>query len=633
MRGAGRDRPRVDGRSRLGTGRGQASLAAGAPVTQAERDSIASRQERHRGLTYLRIRVHELARQLGVSSARVLTRLSELGEPARSASSTLESATAARVKESFGQYDSAALAGSTTPRQSTWNAGAVKPPTHPDTINNLRQLKQSFPVVADHQETLAALGSHFFYSVTGRVPGADSCGYALLRFSGAIESAFGLTREVLFFYSPHRDLQIRTFKAAKQALASLPREVTPDMMFLWSPDTRLREKLDDWSSGNFLAIPLVLPDDGDPIAFISLLRDYVFSRDLFYETTPVQGDRFFGRRRLLQSLRDDIRNQRVAGVFGLRKSGKTSVLSELAQTLSSPRTLFILRDLESLPSPPADPVPDLLQDLIGDLTTELRQHGLRTQKLTNLPPDPSPSEFKRGFQAVLRKLAEDDIKIVLMLDEIEYLTPSDRIDIYEGEMTSVAQLLGTLRSLVQENSNFTFLLSGLTSAIIESGRLYGRPNPLFSWAKANFLAPFERHEADDLARSVGQKMGISIDEGALDALFEATGGHAFLYRHLASNVVNELPVDVFHREIKKPLVLRTINSWRRQAAGNMREMLDHIKRYYPDESYLLEILRDEPESFALFAEDAPLALGHLISLGLVEQVDNAYELTPVLQLL
>jgi hypothetical protein len=200
-------------------------------------------------------------------------------------------------------------------------------------------------------------------------------------------------------------------------------------------------------------------------------------------------------------------------------------------------------------------------------------------------------------------------------------------------MASVAQFLSALRSLVQENENFTFLLSGLTSAIIESGRLYGRPNPLFSWAKANFLAPFERHEADDLARSLGQKMGISIDGGALDALFEATGGHAFLYRHLASNVVDELPVEVFHREIKKPLVLRTVSSWRRKIAGNMQEMLDHVKRYYPDESYLLEILMEEPESFGLFAEEAPLALEHLINLGLVREIDNSYELTPVLQLL
>ncbi len=581
----------------------------------------------------MRVRVYELAKSLNVSPQAVLKRLDDFGVSARSVSSLVDNATAARVKESFGYSEAAAEAGATTPRQPTWNAGAVKPSSHPDTLSNLQRLKREFPVVRNHQEILARLGSQFVYSATRRVPKFEDCGFALVRFSGAIENAFGLTREVLFFYSPHNDLQIRTFRAAKQALIGLEREVTPDMMFIWSPDIRLREKLDDWSSGNFLAIPLVLSGDGDPIAFIKLLRNYVFSRDLFYETTPVQGDRFFGRRRLLQTLRDDIGNQRVSGLFGLRKAGKTSVLSELAQSLTGPETIFILRDLESLPSPPDDPVPILLQELTDDLLSQLRERKLSTQNLLKLAENPGIAEFKRAFQATLRKLANGDITVVLMLDEIEYLTPSDRIDVSEGDMTSVAQLLGALRSLVQENGNFTFLLSGLTSAIIESGRLYGRPNPLFSWAKANFLAPFERHEADDLARSVGQKMGIAIDGGALDALFEATGGHAFLYRHLASTVVKELPVDTFHREIKKPLVLRSINTWRRQIAGNMREMLDHVKRYYPDEAYLLEILMEEPESFTVVAEDAPLALGHLISLGLVQEVDNSYELTPVLQLL
>lgn len=578
-------------------------------------------------------RVYELARELGVTSATVLDRLAEMGVQVQSASSLVESAIAARVKESFGQVDAAAKAGSTTPRQASWNAGPVKPPTHPDTLSNLRRLKQAFPVVEDHQQMLVRLGSQFVYSLYGRVPKFEDCGYALVRFSGAIESAFGFTREVFFFYSPHRDLQIRTFRAAKQALVDLRRrEVTPDAMFLWSPDERLREKLDDWPK-EVMAIPLVLPDDGDPLSFIKLVRDYIFERDLFYETTPVQGTRFFGRRTLLQSLRDDIRNQRVSGLFGLRKAGKTSVLSELSQSLTSPRTIFVLRDLESLPSPPEDPVPILLQDLTDDLKAEIEQRGKDISELAKLIGSPSISDFKRSFQATLRKLDEDGITVVLMLDEIEYLTPSDRIDINEGDMTSVAQFLGMLRSLVQENPNFTFLLSGLTSAIIEDGRLYGRPNPLFSWAKANFLSPFERHEADDLARSVSQKMGISIDAGALDALFEATGGHAFLYRHLAATVSNNLPKDVFHREIKRSLVLRTLSSWRMQVAGNMREMLDHVKRYYPDEAYLLEILKTEPGEFAVVAEDAPLALGHLINLGLVQHVDNSYELTPVLQLL
>lgn len=484
--------------------------------------------------------------------------------------------------------------------------------------------------MAEHQESLAGLGSQVVYS-SCRAPGLEECGFALVRFSGAIESAFGFTREVMFFYSPYRDLQIRTFRAAKTVLNEIDREVTPDTIFLHAPDPRLKEKLDDWSGG-MLAIPLSMSDG--PLSFISLLRDYIFSRDLFYETTPVQGDRFFGRRQLLQSFRDDVRKQRVAGLFGLRKSGKTSVLSELASNLRSPDRIVILRDLESLPSPPADPVPDLVRELVGDLLDELRTRSRRTLDLANLGDEPTLNQLKTALQSTLRRLAKDGIDLTLLLDEIEYLTPADRIDIAEGELVSIAQLLGVLRSLVQENENFTFIVSGLTSAIIESGRLYGRPNPLFSWAKAYFLSPFERHEADNLAVSVGQKMGITIDDGALSALFEASGGHAFLYRHLASKVVaDELPLDVFHRRMTRPDVLRATQEWRLQVAGNMREMIDHLKRYYPDEAYLLDVLMTEPESFRYIADAEPAALGHLIGLGLVIPEGGEYELTPVLHLL
>jgi hypothetical protein len=66
--------------------------------------------------------------------------------------------------------------------------------------------------------------------------GLQRCRLALVRFSGAVEAAFGLTREVMFFYSPYPDLQIREFEAAKNAIKMLRRDVTPDVIFVWSPD-------------------------------------------------------------------------------------------------------------------------------------------------------------------------------------------------------------------------------------------------------------------------------------------------------------------------------------------------------------------------------------------------------------
>jgi len=577
------------------------------------------------------LRVHELAKQLGVTSSELLARLSDLGEFAKSATTPLSEVVVERVRHAYGDVGDR-LRGETSSRVLGWNAGAVRAPSHEDVLRNVARLRRDFPIASSHQRALEGLGSQIFFAGPCKVAGFEDSYVALVRFSGAIEAAFGLTREVLFFYSRHRDLQIRTFKAARQSLASLPREVTPDVMFFWAPDPRLREKLDDWSTGGFLTVPLVLDTPEDPVGFVSLLRDYIYSRDLFYETTPVRGERFFGRRQLLQALRDDVHNQRVTGLYGLRKAGKTSVLSQLAATLESDTTVVVLRDLESLPSPPDDPIPELLSDLRNDILEKLRTRNIRTKELADID-DLTMSEFKRALQRILRKSSDSGFRMVLMLDEIEYLTPSDRIDIAEGDMAPIAQFLGILRSLVQENSNFTFLMSGLTSAITESGRLYGRPNPLFSWAKASFVSPFERHEADELALSVGRRMGIDIKTGALEALYEATGGHAFLYRHLASNVVQRLPIDVFHRRMDRSDVLRALHDWRLVIAGHMQEMLDHVRRYYPDEAFLLDILDSDPTEFESFAQEIPLALGHLLNLGLIERTDGHFELTPVLQLL
>lgn len=465
------------------------------------------------------------------------------------------------------------------------------------------------------------------------VSGLQNRSLALVRFSGAIEAAFGLTREVMFFYSPYPDLQIRELKAAKDAIKRLHRDVTPDLVFLSSPDPRARQKLDDWSTGGFLAIPLSTVDPTDPVSLVALLRDYIYARDLFYESTPVRGDRFFGRRQLMQALRDDVSNQRVAGLFGLRKAGKTSVLTQLADDVSTSTRLVVLRDLESLPSPPIDPIPSLIKDLRDDFKEKLGQRRMSSKSLSALESSADSSDFRRAMQGVLRQLAKSDTSLVLMLDEIEYLTPSDRIDISEGEMTSISQFLGALRSLVQENDNFTFILSGLTSAIVENGRLFGRPNPLFSWAKTHFLAPFDRTEADELATSVGSRMGIQIDDGALQAFFEATGGHAFLYRNLASSVVQELPVDVFQRRISRSDVLYALDDWKRTVAGNISEMISHVRRYYPVEAIMLDLLFEAPADFGDIAKEQPLELQHLLSLGLVEKSESGYQPTTVLSLL
>uniref|UniRef100_UPI0021F32F0D translation initiation factor IF-2 N-terminal domain-containing protein n=1 Tax=Mycolicibacterium psychrotolerans TaxID=216929 RepID=UPI0021F32F0D len=67
-------------------------------------------------------RVHELAKELGVTSKQVLARLSEQGEFVKSASSTVEAPVARRLRESFGGSKPAA-----EPVSSGGNGSSAKP--------------------------------------------------------------------------------------------------------------------------------------------------------------------------------------------------------------------------------------------------------------------------------------------------------------------------------------------------------------------------------------------------------------------------------------------------------------------------------------------------------------------------
>lgn len=600
----------------------------------------------------VKIRVHELARELGVESKVVLERLRELGEFVRSASSTLESPVEEKVRASFGArtprstpqpsparrehsapYIDSPTFDPTAPsaRQHGWRSGAVPQPQHPDLLANIRRVIQRFPIFREHMDALRSLGSQVVFAGTCKQEGFKDCVVVHIRFSGAIEAGFGFTREVMLFYSPHADMQVRTFEAAARELTNADRFVTPDIFFMWSPDLRLQIKLKDWSRPSKLAIPFQI-DDEDELSLIKLLRNYIYARDLFYLTTPVHGASFFGRRTLLQSLRDDVMSQRVTGVFGLRKSGKTSILMQLKQELHEDHVVTILMDLEAFPSPPEDPTADIVSDLRRRLIDELKSRRLRTQELSQLPVRPSILELKNALQTILKYLWKDGYRMLLLLDEIEYLTPTDRVDIAEGDMPKIAQLLSALRSIVQESENFTFVLSGLTSAIVEAGRLYGRPNPLFSWAKAVYVKPLKREEADELASTVGGKMGIQIEPGALEALHEASGGHAYLYRNLSSAVVKHLPTDVFQRTMVRAAVLTELSDWKSQVQGNIEEIVQHVKRYYPTEAVMLELLMDSPEDFEELAPTEHVAVRRLQDLGLVQKGGMGYEVSVLLEL-
>jgi hypothetical protein len=494
---------------------------------------------------------------------------------------------------------------------------------------HIRALERRYPVTEQHRAAFRELGSEFTYAKEH-----GDLGVVLLRLSPSLEQMFGFTREILVFYSPYEDLQGRTFselrRLTRRGGLDIERELTPDTAFLWAPDPRLSDKVDEWSSSDFTVIPLALREHDDERSeadrLLSIVSRRVFTRDLFEETGSVSGNKFFGRQRLLQALEEDIVQGRSFALFGLRKTGKTSVMRQLLKRIEARNpstTVTLVRDLETLPSPTRGAADDLLRDLREELRTVLQQRGLRNLELADLRDGFSVSDFRRAMVRLIRKIGEPDLRIVVALDEVEYLCPPDLVGQRLPEAEATAQLLGALRAMQQETDQLAFVFSGVTSGIVERATLFGRPNPLLAWSKPYFLGPFDEEETRDLLVSVGERMGVTWTNGGINTLRRESGGHAYLTRSLASAVVRQLPLDRNERRVTADHICQVAPNWARGIAGQRSAIVEDLRMNYPDEADLLDLLLDPAGGFAEFAAEGDPAIDHLHRLGLVATEDGA----------
>lgn len=105
-----------------------------------------------------------------------------------------------------------------------------------------------------------------------------------------------------------------------------------------------------------------------------------------------------------------------------------------------------------------------------------------------------------------------------------------------------------------------------------------------------------------------------------------------MYRNLSSAVVRNLPTNEYQRTMTRVSVLSEIEDWRSRVQGNIDEMFQHVKRYYPNEAFMLELLMENPADFKELSFSEHVAVRRLKDLGLVHEVDGGYEPSVILEL-
>lgn len=330
-------------------------------------------------------------------------------------------------------------------------------------------------------------------------------------------------------------------------------------------------------------------------ALLAAVTAEFHKKDWFDETQPLtQDEDFFGRQTTIDSLVSAFHQGKNRGLFGLRKTGKTSIFKKLERLLAAsqpPGALFFL-DCQS----PAT---------YGKRWDELLNHMADGLAAMSSQPLPKRSNIHavEWFETAVRNLSQRR-HLAIVFDEIEYITPwafgrSRMTRHWEEDYVPFWQ---TIRSVQQRLRTFSIFVGGVIPKVTEVGTIDGLPNPLFNLVEAEYVASMTEDEIGDMVNTFGSRMGLHFSADAIDYLRNEYGGFPRLTRQACSlihKMVIHDPYQKFPFLVTRDFLAET-EGYRNESLSYVSgEILHHLEEFYPEEHALLRqiAVRDEVKAY------------------------------------
>ena len=507
-----------------------------------------------------------------------------------------------------------------------------------DQLNHqLSRFEREFPAGENVRRMFRSSGSDPMYAAPApRVVNPPVNSWVLhVRLRRHLEDTLGFTRQFVVYCQSTPDLQSRSIPQLKRIMESAKQPVATDFAMIVSSDPLGAEKIRDWAVDRSDGIVVLHVDTAelegllgarDPGDALPALLDRAFSeRNLYDDRDPVSGDRFFGRTDELREL-DRLISQgnRHIGVFGLRRIGKTSLLLELRDRLRlRPEVAPVLLDLElssgaGSAAHVAHRLGDAVAHTLAQRSANLTHRGaLRALKVPDdwesVPRGKLISDLGVSLVSVLSHGALQGIRLVLILDEAEVLMPTP-----DTPLADTLALLRMVRGVSQETGQLTLVLAGVNATPIESTFLGQDDNPLFHLLSVKYLGPLDPGACRDMIRVVGRKMRVRWQPAGLDTLTDYVGAHPLLARIGASEVATAYPERPSRPNAE--MVREALSGFARRNSAIFAQMVQSLRRYYPDELDVLRLLATGETAFAKEIMDGePSVLNHLTGYGVVDE--------------
>jgi hypothetical protein len=324
------------------------------------------------------------------------------------------------------------------------------------------------------------------------------------------------------------------------------------------------------------------------------------------ERLVFKDNEFFGREELIDSLIRHFVDGNSFAVFGLRRSGKSSLLHRLELINKLDDHLIALIDLTI----PPDSADELYYRVATGIRTTVESKyppaiypksvfptlDVKRLDLFRLDPESSAGTFRNCFVKdlgeLLSGLAASKIKfqkLILLFDELEKIIP-DEITENRG-IDEYRHFLAQLRALL----NHPRLMVGMVGygPLLEQ-EFRDHDGPLYSQLQLLPLGMLTREECSKMVRSLG---GARVDwtDASLEAVFHATGGDPRFTKYLCAEILSVRPrpnrgrgVGITEVQLGVDSLLTSVDMRQR-----LLRQLTAFARFYPGEAGLVEQIASE----------------------------------------
>ena len=499
-------------------------------------------------------------------------------------------------------------------------------PTRPGVNPNFELA--AFPL--QERQAIMRLSQQFYITSAAQPVAVGNSNYRafLMRPTDEVSAFLDVERELVVLIANYETFEARTLQAFDRVYDQFDDiRVDRSLRFLISRDEKIEQTIRHYLLQD-PEYPIVIPfkysdfhSPNDDFVFNGIRRNYL-TRDLFGYQSPLKQEYFFfGRKQLVDSVLDLHRSGQNSGLFGLRKSGKTSTIYAIQRREKAVGCRTILIDCQD-PAIHAKRYGPLLQWILLEVRRVLNLKKIEVELGS------SPDKISENFRTQANDaLGAAGVDVLIIFDEIENISPSTAASVHWRRGEDTLLFWQTLRSFFQTplKHRMTFCFVGTNPHLFELPKIRDIDNPVYLFAPKTFLPMLTLVETTEMITRLGYFMGLDFSHNVIAHIHQRFGGHPFFVRQLCSQIHKKT-------SLSRPrgVSIAACKEAEEDAGADMQrymgEILNTLKNFYPEEHEMIQYLAaGHTTAFLEMAAYDPVYVEHLIGYGLVVRRGDDFE--------